>query len=152
MAARPPVASTNRQAASTLGPIDPAANRQTPQLGRRGHAQRPRPRRAPVQLHGRDVDEQKQEVGVQAAGEQGGGQVLVDHRLHPVDAAGLDHHRDTTTAGAHHQHPGLDQEPDGGQLANVQGLGAGHGPPPQRPSTATLQPRSAARRRASASQ
>jgi hypothetical protein len=33
MAARPPVASTNRQAASTLGPIDPAANRQARRLG-----------------------------------------------------------------------------------------------------------------------
>ena len=85
----PPVSSTNRQTASTLGPIDPAAKsrlRKPAGVSRRmgvcvGVAE--------VAHHVLDVGDDQQHVGVQRLGEHGARQVLVDDGFHALQLPAL---------------------------------------------------------------
>src|SRR4029453_3282063 len=91
MAARLPVVSTNRIAASTLGPMDPAANRRSRRwLGRRCPTLRcsgcATPELAllgcgPAGVDAVDVGGHDVQVGSDLATEQLAGEVLVDHGL-----------------------------------------------------------------------
>ena len=119
-AARRPVASTKRQAASTFGPIEPAAKSSAAQLvGAWRGAAAARPSVAPVEADRVDVGQHQQQVGVEAAGQQRRGQVLVDHRLDAAHRAGaVEGDGDAAAAGADQQRAALDQDPQAPQLGD----------------------------------
>ena len=91
MTLRGPPPSTNRVAASTLGPMEPDANWPSAacaaHLGEGDAAEVALPRGAPVDGGVVDVGGDDEHVGVEGAGEQGGREVLVDDGLDPADAA-----------------------------------------------------------------
>ena len=68
IAARPPVASTNRQAASTFGPIEPAGKSAARSSCGRHPVEAPLLRRPPVGVHGVDVGRHHEQVGVAPRG------------------------------------------------------------------------------------
>ena len=113
MAAMSPVTSTNRQAASTFGPIEPAgkSSRRSAEGVARSIGSAcgvPKPRRTC-----RHVGEDEQHVGVERLGEHGRREVLVDHRLDALQPALLvadDRH--ATAAGADDHRAAGQQQPD----------------------------------------
>ena len=132
-----PVASTKRQAASTFGPIEPAAKLISRSWSACGVAQRMLVGGPPAEVDGVDVGQHQQQVGVEAAGQQRGGEVLVDDALDPAQrAVGADRDRDAAAAGADHQRAGLDQQADARSSEIARGSGEGTSrrqPSPSRP-------------------
>ena len=107
IAARPPVCSTNAQAARTFGPIEPAANSVAASASRGRAADRHAAPGCPSRRRRRRRRSTISErVGAQVLGEQRARQVLVDHRLDADEPApgghrlvGV-HDRDAAAAGA----------------------------------------------------
>lgn len=91
--------------------------------------------RAVADHHRLYVRDQQQHVGVKGFGQQGGGEVLVDDGLHAAQPAGLGvpHHRDTAPAGADHDRPGIEQQPDQAGLHDPLRLWGRHHPAPALP-------------------
>ena len=111
---RLPPCSTNRQAASTLGPIEPLAKWPSAAYARivddGDGADVLGLGRAVAQHRVRDVGGDDEYVGLHRAREQRGAEVLVDDRLDAAQrAVGLAHDRDAAAAVGDHHEPGLDQ-------------------------------------------
>ena len=107
-----PVRSTKRQAASTLGPIEPGSNstreRRRPWLA--GWARPSTAASVTTRLH---IGQQQQRVGANLLGEECRRKILVDDGLDATDGAvGARHHRNSATPRANHQGSGTNQEPD----------------------------------------
>ena len=114
IAAMPPVSSTNRQTASTLGPMEPGGEVEAPQAGRgrragsgAASACRSRASRAATSVS------DQQHVGVEGLGEHGAGQVLVDDGLDALQIAALvADDRYSSAAGADDDRAALQEQPD----------------------------------------
>ncbi len=114
IAAIRPVSVAKRQAASTLGRIEPASNCAGSSSWAKASL---RVRCGVVALDVGHVGEQQQRVRLQLAREQRSGTVLVDHRLDAAQRSVLiDEHRDPAAADAHHEHARGHQHPDRRQL------------------------------------
>ena len=85
--ARRPVASTNRQAASTLGPIDPAGKCMARSSAGRRQPDGPGATVSRTRIRRGHVGENHERVGVDVMGQQGRPEVLVDHRLDAAEHA-----------------------------------------------------------------
>ena len=116
MTASPPVRSTKRQAASTFGAIDPAANDSSAQLGGGRGANRRSGGSAPVALDVGDVSKDDQPVGVELFGKQRGCQVLVDDRVDSVQTVAVGDDGDAAAAGADDDASGSEEPFDRVQL------------------------------------
>ncbi len=131
MTLRGPPPATNRVAASTLGPIDPDANwpsaAYAAQLGEGDPAELALLRGAPVDRGVVDVGGDDEHVGLEGAGEQGGGEVLVDDGLDAAEpAVGLAHHGDAAAAGRDDDVAGLEQRAHRADVEHLERLGGGH--------------------------
>ena len=130
IAATPPVCVTNRQAASTFGPIEPAANAAAASaagVARRIAAASGVPQ---SRVDGVDVGDDRQHVGVQLRGEQRAREILVDHRFDPDEPPARGdrlvgvHDRDAASARAHHHAVVLEHPLDGLEAVDVLSAGA----------------------------
>ena len=80
-------------------------------------------------FHRSHVREHDQHRCPQPLGEQRRGEILVDDRLDPVQAAaGIGDDRDASSAGADDRHAGVQQEPDGGELDDLERFRGGDHP------------------------
>ena len=80
-------------------------------------------------FHRSHVREHDQHRCPQPLGEQRRGQILVDDRLDPVQAAaGIGDDRDASSAGADDRHAGVQQEPDGRELDDLERFRGGDHP------------------------
>jgi len=83
---------------------------QLPQLGYGYRAKRVRIRRFPADHHRVDIGRDDQRLDPELAGQDGRGQVFVDHRLDTVQhAGGVPDHRDAATARADDHESGIEQ-------------------------------------------
>ena len=87
MAALPPVSSTNRQTASTLGTHRPSREPERAQVRGRSPVDGPGSRRPVVGFDAGDVGENEQHVGVEGLGQQAGGGVLVHDGFDALELA-----------------------------------------------------------------
>src|SRR4051794_10816277 len=114
-----------------LRPHGSRVEAQLAQPARRRLAQRRRVRLAPVCDDVRHVGEHQERRGVEPLGEQGGREVLVDHRLHSFDApTAVRDDRDAASAGADHERLVLHQPADRLELEDPPRVGRGDDAPP----------------------
>ena len=126
-AARRPVASTKRHAASTLGAIEPEAKSSWRSSCGVAACNGRALLRSPIELDSIDVGEYQQQVGIEAPGQKRGGQVLVDHGLHALHRSrAVEGHGDPATSGADEQRATVDQYAQAAQLGHRIGLRRGH--------------------------
>src|SRR5262249_51593687 len=85
---------------------------------------------AEARVDRRYFGEDHQSLGVEAAGEEGGGAVLVDHGVDPCEVLAAPRRRDAAAAAGDHDRPGREQRADRVQLDDLERGGGGDDAPP----------------------